>query len=188
MRSFIRIFLICICFSISFYSYCQLGDEKKFPSYFGVQAKVVIPSNVTGNGPITVSKNGFTSTITQNIGYSFGGTVRAGITKLIAFETGINFTQRNFSIQMDLADSNITGTNTMGFIQYDIPLNALIYIKLSKRWFANASIGMAVGFKPTNIGVINYPGGLHTITHTGYVKSKIGLDINGNFGVEYRTK
>ena len=174
--------------SMPIIGFCQLGDESKFPSYFGIYARAVFPSNAIGNAPITVSKNGFTSTITQNLGYSFGGTVRAGITKLISFETGINFTQRNFSIQMDLVDSSITGTNTMGFIQYDIPLNALIYIQLSKIWYANASIGMAVGFKPTNIGVINYPGGLHTITHTGYVKSKIGLDINGNFGVEYRTK
>ena len=188
MLSIIRIFLICFCFLNSFCSFCQLGNENKFPSYFGVHAKLLLPSTVTGNGPITVSKNGFTSTLTQNTGYSFGASVRAGITKLIAFETGINFTQRNFSIQMDLADSMISGSNTIGFIQYDIPLNALIYIQLSKIWYANASIGMAVGFKPTNIGIINYPGGLHTITHTGYVKSKIGLDINGNFGVEYRTK
>ena len=98
--------------SMPIIGFCQLGDESKFPSYFGIYARAVFPSNAIGNAPITVSKNGFTSTISQNLGYSFGGTVRAGITKLISFETGINFTQRNFSIQMDLVDSSITGTNT----------------------------------------------------------------------------
>lgn len=188
MLSINRTFLVCLCLLISFYSYCQLGNDKKIPSYFGVYAKVVIPSNITGNGPVTVSKNGFSSTLTQVPGYSFGGTLRAGITKLIAFESGINFTQRNFNVNMELADSNISASNSMGFIQYDIPVNALIYIQLSKVVYANASIGLAVGFKPTNIGIINYPSGLHTFTNTGYVKSKTSLDINGNFGVEYRTK
>lgn len=179
------IFLLC---SSSIYGIAQLGDERKVPSYFGIYAKMVLPNSAIGNSPVTISKNGFTSTITPEIGYSFGATVRAGITKLIAFETGINFTQRNSSIQMELQDSAISSSNTMGFIQYDIPLNALIYIQLSKEWYANASIGLAVGFKPTNVGIVNYPGGLHTFTHTGYVKNKIGFDINGNFGVEYRTK
>lgn len=167
--------------------WAQLGDQK-FPSFFGLQIKTLIPTNFIGDVQTTVSKDGFKSTISQNIGYSFGATVRAGITELIAFETGINFNQRYFDIQSSYADSGIFVSNQLGFIHYDVPINGLIYIKLSKRLYANASLGLAAGFKPTSIGTLNNAGGTTYIFHTGAVTKKISLDLNGNLGAEYRSK
>ena len=182
-----KIILIFLLFSPIFL-WSQLGNSRRVPSYFGIYGKAIIPSSLTGSPILTVSKDGMSNTITQELGYSFGGSVRAGITKLIAFETGINFTQRNFNIDIALVDSNLSAKNTLGFIQYDIPLNGLIYIQMTKKWYLNASLGAAVGFKPTNVGVINLPGGPHTFYSSGFVKHKTSIDINGNFGIEYRTK
>ena len=78
----------------------QLGNSRRVPSYFGVYGKAVIPGCLTGSSILTVSKDGISNTLTQELGYSFGASVRAGITKLIALETGINFTQRNFNINI----------------------------------------------------------------------------------------
>lgn len=165
----------------------QLGDTR-LPSYFGIQARAIFPSSFIGN-PIThISIEGFDATLTQKPGYSFGGTVRAGITELIAFETGINFTQRYFDIQASVVDSGIFVTNDLQFIQYDIPINALIYIQMTKKWFANASLGVAAGFKPTGVGTLNTYGSTTKIYHTGIVNKKASLDFNGNVGFEYRSK
>jgi hypothetical protein len=122
------------------------------------------------------------------MGYSFGGTVRAGLTKLLAFETGINFTQRQYGISMSVADSNVFATNDLTFISYDVPLNGLVYVQLSEKFYMNASMGAALMFKPTSVGILTLPGGKYSFTHTGVVSSKGAIDFNANVGFEYRTE
>ena len=119
-----------------------------------------------------------------------GATVRAGITKLIAFETGINLIHRNFYLNMSVADSNQYADRDLGFLTYDIPLNCLIYIKLNKSWYANASLGIAASYKPSTIGAVNNTADNHSFIHTGYVdyKKKFTADFNGNIGFEFRSK
>jgi len=158
------------------------------PSYFGIQVRPVFPTSFIGSPELSLSKDGFESTITQKMGYSFGGTVRVGLTKLVALETGINFTQRNFDIVMAVPDSNIAGSNTLGFIEYDVPLNALFYVQLADNWYMNASIGFALTYKPTDVATYNSPGGYHAFIHTGVTRGKVGIDANANFGFEFRTK
>jgi hypothetical protein len=169
------------------FSFGQLGDWK-LPSYFGIQTRAIFPSAFVGNPLTTVSKDAMKATLTQNLGYSFGGVVRVGITELIALETGINFTQRYFRIEGSLVDSNIYVKNDLGFIQYDIPINALFYVKMTKQWYANASLGVAAGFKPTSIATLNNINGTQIFYHTGVVENKASLDLNGNLGFEFRSK
>lgn len=162
--------------------------KEKFPSYFGIQVRPVFPTRFIGSPETILTQDEFTTTITQKLGYSFGGTVRAGLTKLLAFETGINFTQRNFNVAMSVPDSNVFATNDLSFISYDIPVNGLVYIQLSEKFYMNASLGAALVFKPTDVGIVNYPGGSFSFTHTGRVQSKFAVDLNANFGFEYRTE
>ena len=156
-----------------FLSYAQLGDNR-FPSYFGLQVRGVFPSDFVSSPSLTLSKEGMKSTISQTPGYSFGGVVRVGLTELISLETGINFTQRNFGIQGSVADSGVFVTNTLGFIQYDVPINGLFYIKLAKKWYANASLGIVAGFKPTDIATMNNINGSQFFYHTGIVAAGDG--------------
>ena len=107
--------------------------KERFPSYFGIQVRTLFPTQFIGQSTLTLNQNGFSTTIEQSLGYSFGGTVRAGITKLLAFETGINYTQREFNVSMTVPDSNIYATNDLTFISYDIPLNGLVYIQMGKQ-------------------------------------------------------
>lgn len=164
------------------------SKKEKFPSYFGLQVRPVLPTRFIGEPVSSFTLDGFSTSLTQKIGYSFGGTVRAGLTKLLALETGINFTQRNFDISMSVPDSNVYATNDISFISYDIPVNGLVYVQLSEKFFMNASLGVAITFKPTNVGVLTLPGGSFTFTHTGYVNRKTSFDLNANFGFEFRTE
>lgn len=164
------------------------GKKERFPSYFGFHFRPIFPTNFIGNPTLTLEKDELTTTIKQKLGYSFGATVRAGLTKLLAFESGINFTQRNFDLSMAIPDSNVYAENDLGFICYDIPINALVYIQLSEKIFMNTSLGMAITFKPTNVGVLTLPGGSNSFTHTGYTPKKFAYDMNANIGFEYRTE
>lgn len=160
----------------------------KVPSYFGLQVRPIFPTRFIGSPLTELSKNGFQTRVEQKMGYSFGGTVRAGITEFIAFETGLNFAQRNFQIDFAMPDSNSFGSDNLSFVEYNIPINGLIYIKLTDNIYMNSSLGAALTYKPSDVFVSNSPGGLHQYLHYGVTRSKIGLDLNANIGFEYRTR
>ena len=180
--------LLSIVFSVILLSAFAQGQKKALPAYFGIQVKPIFPSTFLGETFVELASEGYVTTITQKSGYSFGGIVRAGITKLIAFESGINFTRRNFDLTMGIADSNSYTEDSFGFIEYDIPINGLFYIQLSKQAFMDASIGVAITYKPTDVGIFNQPGGPHHYTHTGLTRNKVGVDMNASLGFEYRTE
>lgn len=177
---------------LSMLSTAGMGQEtrkkERFPSYFGFQVKTIFPTRFIGEPVTLLEQNEFSSTVTQRLGYSFGGTVRAGLTKLLALETGINYLQREFDVSMAVVDSNIYGTNDLTFISYDIPVNGLVYVQLTRQIYMNASLGIAATFKPTDVGILTLPGGKHSFTHTGRVGRKIGFDLNANIGFEFRTE
>lgn len=167
--------------------------KKRVPSYFGIRVSTVFPTRFIGEPRLdlaspTTDSYQITSSLQQKIGYSFGGTVRVGLTKLIALETGINFTHRNFDLEMAVPDSNVYAKKQLAFIDYDIPINALFYIPLSEQWYMNASLGAAVVFKPTHIGTYSALEEYHEFKHTGFVEHKIALDLNANVGFEFRTE
>jgi hypothetical protein len=176
---------------MGFHAFGQWGvSYTKFPTYFGVQVRSILPTSLIGESEWLLEKDNYSSTIFQKPGYSFGGILRTGLTEFIALETGINFTQRYYGVRFELPDSSISGERSFAFIQYDIPINALIYVKFNNEWYMNASLGLAATYKPSSVGVITNPFGKHEFFHLGLVdmKKKIGVDINANVGFEWRTK
>jgi len=167
--------------------------KEKFPSYFGLQFRPVFPTRFIGepilelNAP-TSDQVQYSAKLSQQMGYSFGATVRAGVTKLIAIETGINFTRRNFKVDYAIEDSSIMTSSDLGFINYDIPLNALFYIKLAEKWYMNASLGLNINFSPTDVSVGIKPSGNNEFRATGLVRRKFNFGMNANMGFEFRTK
>jgi len=168
------------------------SEESKFPSYFGFNVRSIIPSTFTGEQSHTISSDylgkPFTTTFAQKYGYSFGGTIRVGITKLIAFETGINYNQRYFSINSTYLDSGFIEQNTLSFINYEIPLNGLVYIQLSDKIFANVTMGGMLVFNPTEVRKIQYFTGKNNFVHTGELDHKLNFSVNSSIGFEFRTE
>ncbi len=171
----------------------QIKHKKKLPTYFGIEFSPVFPTSFIGEKTLTLNQPtndpfNLSTTITQKMGFSIGGTVRTSFTKFIAIETGINYTKRNFDISMSLPDSNISANTTLGFIQYSLPINALFYIKLDEKWYMDASLGFGINFSPTSVGKTTQPQKKHVFDHLGYLEKKIGFDLNANLGFEFRTE
>lgn len=180
MQKIIFILFLLSC-SVSF------TQNNNLPTFFGIQVRPLFPTSAGGQELSSLTQSNYQVNISQNTGYSFGGIVRKGITKLIAFETGINYIQRNYSINMSLTDTNVNASHTWSHVNYEIPLNALIYIQLSSKTFMNSSLGGTIRFSPTDIKKIVQTGGIHSFESYGLYKSKIAFSINGNVGFEYRT-
>lgn len=162
--------------------------REKFPSYFGLQFKPLIPGNFLGTSQVKVSDKEFFATFTQTFGYSFGANVRIGLTKLISLETGINQVQRNYNIDFSIPDSNLYAKNNFGMVNYDVPLNALFYIQLSEKFFMNASLGGSIVYNPTDVATKTVDNKNNAFIHEGRRYSRVGFEMSANFGVEFRTE
>jgi hypothetical protein len=82
---------------------------------------------------------------------NMGMVIRKGITKNWSFETGICFVQRNFSARVK--PSNLSDSLVMSYrmIAYEIPLQALVFVKLGEHLYMNASGGCSLDFYPSNV-------------------------------------
>lgn len=171
-------------------STCAFGQRKEKPeNYFGFQFRPLIPLNVVGDRPFDMVKDEFESTISSRFGYSYGGVIRAGVSRQISIETGINYTKRNYGLDFRVPDSNLTAFNTVGFVNYDIPANLLVYIMLDKKLFMNASLGGSLNFYPSNVRTLkNIEGTPHLFIMEGRRAAFFSTDINSNIGFEYRTE
>ncbi len=180
---------LLIFLSMLFLGQSTLAQKKeRFPSYFGLQFKPLIPGDFLAKSQVTVSNGTFSGTFTQRYGYSFGAMARIGLTKLISFETGINQVRRNYDIAFSHPDSSLYGSTDFGVISYDIPANAMIYIQLSEKFFTNASLGTSFVYYPSNVGVILPVDNKVTFSGEGKRNRRFDFEINANFGFELRTE
>jgi hypothetical protein len=170
--------------------FSQLGEKKeKFPLLFGLQARILQPSEFLGPHTSTLLDGGFSSSLNQKTGFSYGALIRADYTKSISLEVGLNYIQRQFNAQMSYTDSitSISDSNKLTFINYEIPLTGIVKIQMGQKLFATAGLGPSFSYKPTNVALIDQPGGPHTFYHSGTVK-KFGIDLNAQIGFEFRTR
>ncbi len=169
----------------------QIKPKQQVPLHFVVRVMPLFPGKFIGEKTTILKSDtiAFISTLTQKAGYSIGGVVRIGITKLISIETGINYTQRQFDLSISMPDSSIQDENDLTFIQYDIPLHGMIYIQLDQQLFMNSTLGANFTISPTSIGVVNQPVKKHEFRHFGIApKNKLGFDLSASLGFEYRSK
>ena len=126
---------------------------QKGVSTFGIQYKPIIPNRVIGSFEQDFNENQLTSTVRQKIGHAFSFVVRQGLTKNISFETGLGFTQRNFNLDFSVEDSNLFGKSKVGFVGYEIPLKALVFIRLGEGLFMNTALGTSFNYFPSDVSV-----------------------------------
>ncbi len=176
--------LVVVLLSFSVYS----QSRKRTENYFGLQFKPLIPFGLVGDRPFDMQEGNFSTTVSPAFGYSYGAAVRVGITELLALETGINYTKRNFNLDYEVSDSNVVGGDEFGFVNFEIPLNALVYIRLGRQSYMNTSIGVSVNYNPSNIRTLSNPEGAHLFIFEGRRLAYFNYHINANVGFEYRTE
>jgi len=149
---------------------------------------MILPTGFIGPRSLTLTDPNFTSTISSRNGYSMGGILRRSYTDRFSLETGIHYNTFMYDLNASVPDSNVSGSNDLKFTTYDIPLNALVFVKLTEIWHASAALGITALYKPSSVGVLSNPEGKHLFVQTGAALNKFGLDANAQFGFELRTR
>lgn len=186
-----RFSLILVLLFAVFGTLFAQGPKKKkdrFPSYFGLTIAPIVPSTGSKRASFTDTTGSMTTTFRQNVGILFGASVRIGITKQISIETGIFQARRNFTTSIAIPDSNVYGTQSLGFVNYDIPINALAYVKLSEDWYMNATLGISINQYPSDVQDTVKPGGKNYLEMQGRRIERTHFSSNAGIGFEYRTK
>ena len=164
-------------------------EPKPYPDFFGIQYRPIIPINAFGAGPLVMEDTlgVHNSIVSPEFGFSAGGVIRIGFSERFAVETGINMVRRNYRTDYFVLDSNLTAQTTIRNISYDIPVNLLVYVKVNKWLYINASFGNSFVFFLSNTATQT-----NTLPHNFRTESLtfrwIRMALNANAGVEFRTE
>ncbi len=147
----------------------------------GMQLKPIFSSRAFGTGPKVMTDRSLLYTLRPRGGYAAGMVVRRGYTQRLSFEFGINFTARNY--QVNVQGGPVPAENRFRIVAYEIPLSQLVFVRLSEYIYMNASGGLSVNMFPSDVARNNDPllvyAGRELIIHPGLL---------ANVGFEYRSR
>lgn len=115
----------------------------------GIVIRPVFPSKYFRTGPVVTNDNNVQFTLKQNSGFSAGGAIRYGISKTFSVESGISYVKRGYDL--DIVDSSAVFSSSHKVIGYEIPLQALVFIRLSKQLWMNVGMGPSLDLFPSDV-------------------------------------
>ncbi len=148
---------------------------------FGIQVKPVFPVSYF-DPRVELERPHFKGSIELNGGYAFGMSVRVGITNVISLETGLGQIQRRYSFTVTNDTSGYSGSGNVRYIGYELPISALVYIRLGEKTYMNTSLGVSADFYPSDVQRDIERGRIFMFRNRW-----IQMGVLGNLGVEYRT-
>ncbi|MEN8929420.1 MAG: outer membrane beta-barrel protein [Flavobacteriales bacterium] len=161
--------------------FLSVNAQKK--TTFGLQYKPILPIKALNVSDLVIAENDLDITVSQTLGLNFGAVIRWELVNKLSLETGLNYNRRNFTMDASFKDS-VSATIDYSIITYEIPVQALFYVRLSKKWYMNVATGISVNFRASNVGKNSEDENFSQIT---YVKN-FNLAYVANIGVEYRTR
>jgi hypothetical protein len=179
------IFVSCIM-HLTGYSQKKTAKQKTLTDYsFGAQLKPIIPINYFGMGPIRIEDTLVSIDVTSRASYSMGMVMRRNFTDLLSFETGINYVRRNYSIATEEYVRDTSDFSSFGVVAYEIPLQLLVYIRLTKELYMNVSSGFSLNFFASDV----QSSGINSLIQHVSLRSYWSFpSFLSNIGFEWRTK
>jgi hypothetical protein len=202
---------LLLLFGIVLNGFCQ---DEKFPQTItaGIEIRPIFPAAFLNTGDQTVTNDSYSVTVSPKFGFSAGMTVRYGFHKRFALETGINFVQRNYDLNISrdsvppigpYAGSAAYNSNTdFTIIGYEHPIKLLFFVQVAEKFYLNAAAGLQFTFFPSDIFTTNEESTRYSQSFDHY-SERVGIDgeIKGlnndgfinmggilNLGMEYRTE
>jgi hypothetical protein len=156
----------------------------------GIQLKPMIPSKYFGTGTENAEIEDLKVSFEPNPGLNFGMVVRRGLSRNWSIESGICMVQRNFTLSYKHPQLPEERQLRFRYIAYEIPIQAMVFVKLTDEIFMNASAGVSLDLYPSNVESSSYEF-LDTLRFDFYQKTYkngwIQPALLANYGFEWRT-
>lgn len=157
----------------------------------GVQFKPMVPSKFFASGTDNIETENLNVDFQPAFGLNFGMVVRRGLTKNWSLESGICLVQRNYVMRFSHPSLSEDQIMRFRYICYELPLQGMVFVKLSDRLFMNASAGCSLDFYPSNVESSSYAY-QDTLRFDFYQKTFkkrwIQMALLANYGFEWRTQ
>jgi hypothetical protein len=164
----------------------SVTNAQEYLVTFGIQYKPIVPTKFFNAGPVTETVNDtFQTEIAPKLGHVFGMVIRWGLADWLALETGINHSRRNYNLNNTDLLTEVTDKSDFGLVNYQIPLQALIYVKLGEQFYMNTSFGASADMYVSNLFT---KGDDPRFQHWTWRKSWMQGSLLANVGFEFRTK
>ena len=152
---------------------------------FGIQYKPIIPSVYFNSSNLENQFSEYKFELKPDYSNSFGMFIRKSITKIFSAEFGINYTTRNFMLEIQNINLNVNDKTYFNLRSYELPLQLLTYIQISDFWYLNTAFGISHNVLASDVfseGEKNKNYLQNTYRRNGGYKALLA-----NIGIEYRT-
>ena len=149
----------------------------------GLQLKPIISAEFLNTGPQSEKLGDIEFTITPTNGFAFGMVIRKGFNDQFSLETGINYSRRNYDLRITEDSTAFVGNSDFSYVIYEIPVLALIYVRLGERTYLNNAFGINLNFLPSDWESFD-----DYFEHYSDRTSWIIPALQANVGFEYRTR
>ena len=175
------ILLGVILLSLSLLPYSSIAQDD--PMVVGFQFRPIFKNKFFNSGNADLIQNDVNFTIEPTLGFSWGMVVRMPLANKVSVESGINYMKRNYAFGVTDLDSTFSTTANFAIVEYEIPVSAMIHIRLGERFYMNNSAGVSLNmFKRSEVEFID------NISYTFNRKSWMNFALIANIGWEYRTE
>lgn len=182
------VFIFIFCISGKFLG--QKEKEGRYKNYFGLVFSPVIPNNFIGIKTLAVQDTSsvMTTTYNQKWSFQFGAIARFGLSEKFSLETGLISVRRIYDVNVSIPDSSINRSQKLTYINYDIPINGLFYVRMSDKIYANAYLGVSFVHYPSDVMDSVQLGAGKSIVYSGLRFDRTYFGFNAGIGAEYRTE
>ncbi len=171
-----RGFLVyCLCI------FWQSAYSQKGMTTVGIQVKPIFPVAFLGTGKIINDTSGVHMETVLSSGYSAGLVIRHNFSNLIAFETGINYVKRKYTLSFK--EDGFSSNTSFRIIGYEIPAVLMIYSQLGEKLYINGSMGPAIDMFASSVQTFDT-----YYNNTVFRNHIVQPSVTANLGCEYRTK
>ncbi len=173
-----RIFILLIIF---FFTLTQDSFSQKGMTTVGIQIKPIIPFSTLTKDELINDADDVHFETSVHSGFTAGLVVRHNFTNLIAFETGINYCKRKYSLR--ITDADLVSQSYFRIISYEIPAMLMVYAQLGEKIYINGSLGPTMDMFASDIETFD------TIyRHVAFRQHVFQPALAANAGCEYRTE
>ena len=152
---------------------------------FGIQVRPLVPNEIFNGNAVDLANDTVRASVSDKLGVSVGMVIRYNFTERWSIETGINSIRRNYWIDAETVDTNITERFDIGMQTYEIPVQALYYVRLTEDIYMNALAGVSFNFFPSNHAKRSPD--RHFLVSSKR-KHWVSPSLIANIGFEYRTR
>ena len=172
---------------ILFFYFAFNAKSQNSKTTFGLQYKPIIPAGYFNAADLSKNSASYIFNLEPKYSNSFGMIIRYQINKTFSFESGLNYTQRNFKLSIINSAINLDNFTAFGMRSYEFPIQLLTYVRASENWYLNIAFGISHNVLASDIFSYGEEKNNFFFQNT-YRKSRGYSALLANVGMEYRTE